>query len=126
MQEIDELSKRLEESKDIEGIRIEIANLIAKSITRKGNALSYWEKAQYADAIAALTRHAEDVLAQGGQPVSKVLLRLALQSLMDAHLPLGKRFGIHSSKDSSVDKNIDALTFDQLMDGIRKLGGDCG
>ncbi len=114
MKEINDLFERLDKDKDVDGIRLDIADLIAKSLTQKREAFGYWEKAQFAHAIAALAQNVH-----AGHRDSTSWLRLCLVSIENAHIPPDERSEDYTARN----KQIEALTFDQLMDDIRKLGG---
>ncbi len=114
MKEINELSERLNKDKNVDGIRLDIANLIAKSLTQKREAFGYWEKAQFAQAIDAL---AQNIHSENRDSTS--WLRLCLVSIKKAHIPPDER----SENYTARNKEIEAFTFNQLMDDIRKLGG---
>lgn len=113
MEEINELFERLDKDKNVDGIRLDIANLIAKSLIQKKEAFSYWEKAQFAHAIAALAQNIQ------GRQDSTSWLRLCLVSIENAHILPGERSEDYAARN----KQIEALTFDQLMDDICKMGG---
>jgi hypothetical protein len=114
MKEIDELFERLDKDRDVDGIRRDIADLISKSIAQKREAFGYWEKAQFAHAIAALAHNV-----QAGHRDSTSWLRLCLVSIENAHVPPDERSEDYTARN----KQIEALTFEQLMDDICKLGG---
>jgi|GEM_PF-1481236 len=104
MREIKELFERLNKDKNVDGIRLDIANLIAKSLTQKREAFGYWEKAQFAQAIAALARNIHS-----GRRDSTSWLRLCLVSIKKAHIPPDER----SEDYTASSKKIEAFTFDQ-------------
>jgi hypothetical protein len=113
MKEINEFFERLDKDKNVDGIRLDIANFIAKSLTQKRETFGYWENAQFAHAIAALAQNI-----YSGHRDSTSWLSLCLVSIENAHIPPDER----SENYTARNKQIDALTFDQLMDDIRKLG----
>lgn len=113
MKEINDLFERLDKDKDVDGIRLDIADLIAKSLTQKREAFGYWEKEQFAYAIAALAQNVQ------GPHDSTSSLRKCLVSIEKAHISPDERSEDYTARN----KQIEALTFDQLMDDIRKLGG---
>ena len=114
MKEIDELFERIDNDSDVDGIRRDIADLIGKSLTQKQEAFGYWEKAQFAHAIAALAHNVH-----AGHRDSTSWLRLCLVSIENACIPADERSEDYTARN----KQIEALTFDQLMDDIRTLGG---
>ncbi|WP_296445589.1 hypothetical protein [Rhodoferax sp. UBA5149] len=114
MKEIDELVERLDSDSNVDGIRLDIADLIAKSLAQKREAFGYWEKAHLAHAIAVLAHNVH-----AGHRDSTSWLRLCLVSIESAYIPADKRSEDYTARN----KQIDALTFDQLVDDIRKLGG---
>lgn len=114
MKEINEFFERLDKDEDVDRIRLDIANLIAKSLTQKREVFGYWEKALFAHAIAALAQNVH-----AGHRDSTLWLRLCLVSIENAHTPPDERSEDYTARK----KQVEALTFDQLMDDIRKLGG---
>ena len=114
MKETDELFTRLDRDEDVDAIRRDIADLIAKSIEQKREAFGYWEKAQFAHAIAALAHNV-----QARQRDSKSWLRLSLVCIENAHAQPDAR----SEEYTARSRHVEALTFDQLMEDIRNLGG---
>lgn len=114
MNEVNELFERLDNGKDVDGIRLDIANLIAQSLIQKQEAFGYWEKAQFSHAIDALAQNIH-----AGRRDSTSWLRLCLVSIKNAHTLPNNR-----SEDYTVrNKQIEAFTFDQLMDRVLALGG---
>lgn len=114
MKEVSDLFERLDKAEDIDGIRLDIANFIARTLAAKRETLGFWEKAQFAHAIAALAHNV-----YGASRDSTVWLRLCLVCIENAHTPPEKRSEDYTPRN----KQIEALTFEQLMDDIRKLGG---
>jgi hypothetical protein len=115
MREVNAILRRLDANEDIDGIRLDIATLIADQLRRKRESLGYWEKAHFANAIAALawninSRH---------QPTAS-RLRLCLVNLEKALLPADQRNENYTQKTNQRD----ALTYEQLMDAVEMLG--CG
>lgn len=114
MKEINALFERLDNDKDVDQIRLDIANLIAKCLTERRETFGYWEKAQFAHAIAALAQNIH-----AGHRDSTWWLRLCLVSVENAHVSPDKRSEDYTARN----KQIEGLTYDQLMDDIQKLGG---
>jgi hypothetical protein len=107
MEEIDALFQRLNEGNDIGEIRNDIADLISQCLQQMQGALDYWEKLYFAHAIAALGWNK----VPGAQP-TPVWLRLCLVDLEKAFVPAEQRDEDHVPKDDQ----IEALTFEQLME----------
>ena len=99
--------------KNVDRIRLEIANLIGKCLVEKRESLGYWEKSQFAGAIAALSQNVHE----GGRDVG--WLGLCLVSIEKACTPPEKR----SEDFALIYKKIEDLTYEQLIDDVRKLGG---
>ncbi len=114
MVEIDALFERLDKDRDVDRIRLDIAGLIAKQLAQARESFGYWEKAHFAQAIAALAWNVNL-----GNRDTTSWLRLCLVNLELAHVPLAQRSEDYTPRN----KQIDALTFDELMADIRKLGG---
>ena len=112
----DELFERLDTDTNVDGIRRDIADLIAKYLIRSKETFDYWTKAHLTYAIAWLA-----VNVNVDRPRdSTSWLRLCLVNACKSQVPSNER-----SDDYTVrDKKIEALTFEQLMDDIRALGGN--
>ena len=54
MIDMDGLFERIDGAEDVDGLRLDIADAIAKGLFERRESLGYWEKAHFAQAIAAL------------------------------------------------------------------------
>lgn len=109
MHDIDSILEKLDENGDIGDIRRAIADLIVDRLQKVRNSLGYWEKAYFANAIAALAWNTNS----SSQPTTS-WLRLCLVNLEKAHVPAEQRNENYTPRDSQ----LDSLTFDQLMNAI--------
>lgn len=116
MEEIIVLRETLssEKEKDVPQIRLALANLIAKCLSEKRESLGYWEKTCLASSICWLSRNVHT----SGQ--YDQWLRICLVEVEKACTPSDQR----SEELTEKDPKIESLTYDQLMDDVRKLGGD--
>jgi hypothetical protein len=114
MEETDMLFARLDQNENVDAIRIDIANLIVKYLGEKRDTFGYWEKAHFANAIASLAQN----VFSSHQPTT-AWLRASLVNVEKALVPPDQRNESYTRRDNQ----LDALTFDQLVDDIRKLGG---
>jgi hypothetical protein len=114
VREIDALFQGLTANDEIGGIRLDIANLIADQLRRKRKSLGYWEKAHFANAIAALGWN----ISARRQPTTS-WLRLCLVNLEKALVPGAQR----NENYAPHNDQLDALTYDQLLEAIEMLGG---
>ena len=114
LQEIDRLFERLDQNQNIDQIRLDIADLIAKCLNKKRDTFGYWEKAHMANAIAFLALN----VASSSQSTTS-WLRASLVNIEKAFVLKDQRSESYTRKDN----RLDLLTFDQLLDDIRKLGG---
>ena len=114
MKEVDALFERLDKDTDVDGIRLDIANLIARSLTAKRETLGRWERVQFAHAIAALAQNIH-----GATSSATAWLRLCLVSIENAHLPSGNRPDTYAART----REVAVISFDQLMEDIHRLGG---
>jgi len=114
MDEIDILFMRLDQDQNIDDVRLDIADLIAKCLNEKRDNFGYWEKAHIANAIALLAQN----VFSSRQPTT-AWLRASLVNLDKALVPPDQRSETYTRRDNQ----LDSLTFEQLIDDIRKLGG---
>ena len=113
MEEIDILFARLDQDQNIDQIRLDIADLIWKCLINKRDTFGYWEKVHLANAIGLLARNVLFL-----RQSSTFLLRLSLINVKMALVPPEQR----SEGLAGRDDKLDSLTFDQLVDDVRKLG----
>lgn len=112
-EDIKGLFSRLDRDSDIDAIRADIADAIAKRMNEHRDNFDYWAKLNFGYAIAALAWNVHS-----GDRQSTLWLRYSLVSLEKALVPPEAR-----AKDSPPpDQQIEALTFEQLMADLRKLG----
>ena len=114
MEKVEELFTRLDKGDDIDGIRRDIADLIVESMNQKREEFGYWEKHQFGGAIAALGRNIAI-----GNKASTSSLRMCLSCIENAFTPPDER----DENYVPGKPEVEALTFDLLMDDARKLGG---
>lgn len=114
MANIDALFERIDRDRDIDRLRLDIADAIAKGLVEKRDSFGYWEKAHFAQAIAALAQNVNI-----GDHDATSWLRLCLVNLELAYVPREKRSEDYTPRN----KQVEALTFQDLMADIRKLGG---
>lgn len=114
MEEVRALYERIADGDKVDLIRLDIADLIAKCLAEKRETLGYWEKGQFAYAIAALARNT-----YSGNRESAVWLRLCLVCIEKAYVPPDKR----ADDPEERNEHIDALTYEQLAVEVRTLGG---
>lgn len=113
---VDLILRQIDENGDIAQIRCAILDLIAQELQALKGSFGYWEKACLANAIAALawniySRH---------QPTT-VWLRLCLVNVEKARVPAEERDEHYTLRD----KQLEALTFQQLaedIESLRKIG----
>ena len=113
MEEIDILFARLDQDQNIDQIRLDIADLIWKCLINKRDTFGYWEKVHLANAIGLLARNVLFL-----RQSSTFLLRLSLINVKMALVPPAQG----SEGLAGSDDKLDSLTFDQLVDDVRKLG----
>ena len=113
MTDIGALFERLDRDQDTVGLRLDIADAIARSLIETRNSFGYWEKAHLAQAIAALAWNINI-----GDRDTRSWLRLCLVNLELAHVPEDERSEDYAQRDGQVE----TLTFEQLMDDIQRLG----
>jgi len=114
MREVDAIRRKLDSKGNIGEIRSDIADLIASQLQRAGKALGYWEKAHFANAIAALawnihSRHQPTV----------TWLRLCLVNVEKALVPADRR----DESCTPRDNQLDALTYEQLTEALEMVRG---
>ena len=114
MIDMDGLFERIDGAEDVDGLRLDIADAIAKGLFERRESLGYWEKAHFAQAIAALAQNVNI-----GHRDATAWLRLCLVNLELVYVPRGKRSEDYTPRS----KQIEALTYDDLMGDIRRLGG---
>jgi hypothetical protein len=99
------LSERLGTENDVERLRFDIKNLIVKCLIERGDGLDYWEKDQFAYAIACI---------QSSFSKSKTWLRLSLVSIHNAYMPQRSEYVNRYSE-------IESLTSDDLILFLEKI-----
>jgi hypothetical protein len=112
MPDIDALFERIDKDRDLDRLRLDIADAIATALTAMRDSFGYWEKAHLADAIAELAHN----VSRGRADTS--WLRLCLVNLELAYVPKQKRSEDYTPRI----KQLEALTFDDLMADVRRLG----
>lgn len=112
MKEIDELFDRISKDCDIVRLRLDIAKLIAKMLVEKQETLGYWEKLKFSQSIVSLE---ENICGNKQKPAT--YLTHCVCCLKDVHLAKEKRNEDYVPRD----KNIEDLTYEKLMDSIRKI-----
>ncbi len=111
MEEVNAILRKLDHNGDIGEIRSEIADLIAQCLQQAQGALGYWEKVHFVGAIAAFGSNIDL-----GQP-TQLWLRLCLLNLEKAFVPAEQRNEDYAPRDDQ----IDALTFEQLMEMLEAV-----
>lgn len=114
MREVDTILRKLDGNGDVGEIRNDIADLIVEQLQRVRQTLGYWEKAHFANAIAAL---AWNIRARH-QPTSS-WLRLCLVNLEKALVPADERNENYTPRD----EQLNALTYEQLMEALEIVRG---
>ncbi|MEX3896371.1 hypothetical protein [Paraburkholderia sp. BR10954] len=114
MDEIEALAARVDYDPDVDALRLAIADLIGSLIAERRDALGYWEKHWFAQALASLAWNVG-----GRHRDSTAWLRLSLVALQTALVPLARR----SDDYAPLSADIEALTAEQLLDDARALGG---
>ena len=109
MREVDTILRKLDKGDDIAKVRNEIADLIGDRLRQVRASLGYWEKAHFANAIAALAWN----IKSRHQPTAS-WLRLCLVNLEKALVPAAQRNENYTSRDHE----LDALTYDQLAEAL--------
>lgn len=109
MNEVDAILKRLNDQGDLGEIRLDIADLIADRLRQVRESLGYWEKAHFANAIAALSRN----MNSRHQPTTS-WLRHCLVNLKKALVPADQRNENYTPQNAQ----LDALTFEQLVEAL--------
>jgi hypothetical protein len=107
---VDSILQKLDKGGDIKKIRGEIADLIFEHLQLVQKSLGYWEKMYFAYAINALAWN----INSSHEPS---WLRLCLVSLEKAFIPAAER----NEKYSRLEKQIDTMTYVQLMEGIESI-----
>lgn len=114
MREVDAILRKIDGNGEIGEIRNDIADLIAAQLQRVRQSLGNWEKAHFAYAIAALSWN----IRARYQPTTS-WLRLCLVSLEKALVPANDRNENYTSRD----EQLDALTYEQLMEALEIVRG---
>lgn len=114
MDSINSLIECVIRERDLDKLRLAIANAIAARLVDSRGSFGYWQKVHFAQAIAAL---AWNVSISGEQATS--WLRFCLASLELASTPKEKRFEDYTPRR----EQMEALTFEDLVADIRTLGG---
>ncbi len=114
MEELDTLAQRIINGDKVDLIRLDIADLIAQRLKEVRETLGYWEKEQFAHAIAALASNIH-----AGDRETTVWLRLCLVCIDKANVPPDMR----SEELKVKNEFMDGLTYDQLALEIQTLGG---
>jgi len=114
MKEIEALSDRVANDKNVDGVRLDIANLIAHLLNEKRDTLTYWDKACFAQALSALNWNLDQE-----RIASTAWLQLSLACLQNSLVPESER----SERQSAPKPAIDTLAFDQMMAEVRRIGG---
>ena len=109
MKDVDAILKRLNDQGDLGEIRLDIADFIADRVNQVQKPLGYWEKAHFANAIAALSRN----INSRHQPTTS-WLRHCLVNLEKAIAPADQRDENYAPQNA----HLDSLTFEQLMEAI--------
>ncbi|MDB5783921.1 MAG: hypothetical protein JWQ50_3836 [Caballeronia mineralivorans] len=84
--EIDALSDRVNTDKNVDGLRIDIANLMARLLEGKRETLTYWDKSCFAYALSALHWNIDSGLIS-----YTAWLELSLTALRNLLVPEDKR-----------------------------------
>ena len=113
MKSIDELFERLQRNDNIDDVRTDIANLIAKYLSDSKESIGYWEKYHFLEAIDFLARNV-----QTEKRDSALWLKACLTSILTACTPKGERNENHVPKDH----RLESLQYEWLEQEIRKLG----
>jgi len=90
-------------------IRLDITDLIADRLHQVRESLGYWEKAHFANAIAALSWN----INSRHQPTTS-WLRHCLVNLEKALVPVDQRNETYAPKNA----DLDALTFEELVEAL--------
>ena len=114
MTDIDELFERIDGGGDMDRLRLDIADAIVDGLEAAEESFSYWEKAHFAQAIAALAWNINL-----GDRDARSWLRLCLVNFELAQVPPEGRSEDYAPRNTQVD----ALTFAELMADVRRLGG---
>ena len=117
MEEIDKLFERIDQGQNVDQIRIDIADLIGKSLYSMCDSFGYWEKVHMANAIGLLAWNINASL-QHPSANATFWLRLSLVNGEKAFVPHDQR----SENGTHVNGRLDAITFDQLLADIISLG----
>jgi hypothetical protein len=112
--EIEALSARVNEDENVDGVRIDIVDLIARLLVERRDTLTYWDKACFAQAISALHWNLDQ-----GRFASTAWLQLSLTCLRNLLVPENER----SANLPDKKPGVDALTFDRIAAEIRDIGG---
>jgi hypothetical protein len=107
------LFDRIDTDNDLDALRIDIADAIAHGLRETRDEFGYWEKIHFAQAISAFAWN----INSGRDSTS--WLRLCLVNLERAFAPRDGRIEDYAPRNAQ----IETLTFEQLMDGVRTLGG---
>ena len=124
MNEIDALSDRVNNDRNVDGVRIDITNLIARLLNKKRDTLTYWDKICFGQALSALNSSIDQ-----GRPASTAWLELSLAALRNLLVSADKRAenyqnSVIKTKGGVIKTmSVDGLTFDQIMAEVRRLGG---
>lgn len=113
MQDLDALFERIDRDRDVDGLRLAIAEAIATGLRELRESFGYWEKVHFAQAIAALAWNVN-----AGDRDATSWLRLCLVDLELAYAPTDERSEDYAPRN----QQIDALTYEDLLSDVRKLG----
>ena len=105
MEEINDLMERLDNGNDIDKLRLDIANIIAKRLYEKRDELGYFDKLTLGNAIGYLRGN---------------MLRACLGSLQNSWASANQR----NNDYAPISPDIEALKYKDLMFAVRELGGD--
>jgi len=114
MDEIEALRARIDSDRNVDAVRIAIADLIGRLIAERRDSLGYWEKLAFAQALSWLWANVS-----GGNRDSTAWLRICLVSLETALVPADRRNEHHTRRSP----DIEALTADLLLAEVRALNG---
>ncbi|RQR87059.1 hypothetical protein DIE11_03790 [Burkholderia sp. Bp9012] len=114
MDEIEELDERLDSDPDVDGVRLDIADLLGRLIGERRDYLSYWEKFWFVQALVSL-----DGNIQRGQRDSTAFLRVTLLAIANALRPAQERDENYAPHRA----DIEAVTAELLLEYVRTLGG---
>lgn len=112
MPNVKSILKQLNEGQDIKVVRAAIADLIEHHLQAFKKPLQYWQKANFADAIDDIERS----INSNHQPTTG-LLKLCLLSIEKALAPEDQRNDTFTAQD----KQLEALTHEQLIERIKSL-----